>query len=168
MVPGPTERLRFREYRDDDAARVVEQFSDEQAQRFFSDFNTEDMGSRWVARMRERQREHGHSLWVLEALDDGRYLGDCGVLLQDVEGEAVLEVGYHLRAAERGRGFAIEAARHCLALAFDELGAQEVGSLVHPDNEPSARVAGRLHRRERRVQWRTGDYRLFYTLSSAR
>ena len=161
--PAPTQRLRFREMREDDAAFVLDMFSDEQAQRFYGDISSLEIAGRWTAFMRKRQREHGHSLWMLEALDDGRRVGDCGLLLQEVEGEPLLEVGYHLHARERGQGFASEAARACLAHAFAETEAPFVGSLVHPDNGPSARVAARVHASERRVEWRGGPYRLFFT-----
>jgi RimJ/RimL family protein N-acetyltransferase len=164
MLPGPTARLRFREYREDDAAQVFEMFADEDAQRFFSTVDSLEAAGRWAAWMQQRSRDHGHSLWVLESLEDGRFIGDTGVLLQEVEGKPLLEVGYHLPARERGKGHALEAARACLSFAFDELGAEEVGSLVHPDNEASVRVASRLHASERNVRWRDSSYRLFFTL----
>jgi len=162
-LPPPTTRLRFREWRDDDAASVLEQFSDEQAKRFYGHVASPESAATWVRRMQERQAEDGHCFWVLESLDDARYLGDCGLLFQEVEGEPLLEIGYHLTAAERGQGFAGEAARACLDHAFEEMGAEIVGSLVHPDNGPSARVASRLHAEERRVTWRDETYRLFFT-----
>jgi RimJ/RimL family protein N-acetyltransferase len=166
VLPAATERLRFRLWRDEDAEHVLRQFCDPLARRFYADVSTPEAAARWVAWMQARQAADGHSLWVLEALDDGRYLGDCGVLLQEVEGRPLHEVGYHLTAAERGLGFATEAARACLAFALERLGIPVVGSLVHPDNAASARVAARVHAAERAVRWRGQAYRLFFTRAS--
>lgn len=79
--------------------------------------------------------------------DRGRhsFLGDCGLTYQKVEGELMLEVGYHLQAQHRGEGFATEAAGACLDFAFHTLGVNHVCSIVDPDNAPSIRVASRLH-----------------------
>jgi len=62
---------------------------------------------------------------------------------QEVEGESMLEVGYHLRRDRWGHGFATEAARACMDYAFRALLAEKVVSLIRPENLPSRRVAER-------------------------
>ena len=64
-LPEPTPRLRFREMREEDAAFVLDMFSDEQAQRFHADISSLEIAGRWTAFMMKRQREQGHSLWML-------------------------------------------------------------------------------------------------------
>ena len=53
-----------------------------------------------------------------------------------------------------GRGYATEAGAASLGHAFGALGCQRVVSIVHPENEPSLRVAARLSLAPwREVEW---------------
>ena len=70
---------------------------------------------------------------VIEDKEVGTFLGDCG-LIQQVEGEEVLEVGYHLQDRHRGQGYATDAGRACLTHAFGVLETVSVCSIVDPDN----------------------------------
>lgn len=85
----------------------------------------------------------GHALWVVEQLRDGAFVGLCGLLRQQLEGVAELEVGYHLLPEYRGRGLASEAARGVMAYAFERLGADRIISIILPDNAASIGVARR-------------------------
>ncbi len=60
-----------------------------------------------------------------------------------MEGEPALEVGYHFSRDHWGHGYATEAARACMGLAFHAFGAGKVISLIRPENLPSRRVAER-------------------------
>jgi RimJ/RimL family protein N-acetyltransferase len=53
------------------------------------------------------------------------------------------EIGWHLHPMHWGRGYATEAAAGTLRRAF-AAGVSEVIALIHPENEPSKRVAARL------------------------
>jgi RimJ/RimL family protein N-acetyltransferase len=86
---------------------------------------------------------HGHALWAMETRAEGAFAGLCGLLVQEVEGETELEVGYHLAPAWRGRGLATEAARATMRYAFDRLGAERIVSIILPDNAASIAVARR-------------------------
>lgn len=86
--------------------------------------------------------------------EDGRFVGDCGLTWQEVEGRDELEIGYHVRVAGRGKGFAAEAAEACLDHGFAVLGAAHVCSIVLPDNTASCAVARRIH-----AHWRGFDKR---------
>lgn len=149
-LPGPTERLRFRAFTRADGALVEAMFADDEARRFFPDV----VSDAWITRQLERYAEDGHGFWVLERLADGRAIGDCGVTWQRAGDERVLEVGYHLAAAARGRGFATDAARACLDHAFRIRGTPFVASLIDVENLASQAVARRIHagRRESPVE----------------
>jgi [ribosomal protein S5]-alanine N-acetyltransferase len=144
-LPGPTERIRFRKYRTDDAAAVSEMFADQRARRFYPDMCKPDGVEEWIRWNLDSYVEHGFGLWVIEHRDEGWFLGDCGLTYQLVEGDRLLELGYHLQHQHRGVGYATEAGRACLAFAFDELAAPLVCSVVDPKNTSSIRVASLLH-----------------------
>ena len=68
-------------------------------------------------------------------------VGQAGLLVQEVEGEQVLEVGYHVLPQHRMKGYAIEAARACRDHAFEQGFADALVSIIHTENVPSMRVA---------------------------
>lgn len=41
----------------------------------------------------------------------GAFVGDCGLTMQEVEGEWLVEVGWHVRSDMRRQGYAAEAGR---------------------------------------------------------
>ncbi len=98
---------------------------------------------RLLRRCIEDYARYGHALWVVVTKADGAFAGLCGLLVQEVEGETELEVGYHLAPACRGRGLASEASRAVMDYAFDVLGAERIISIIRPDNTASIAVARR-------------------------
>ncbi len=80
----------------------------------------------------------------MDLASSGTFIGDCGLTYQHVDGETVLEVGYHLLPEYQGKGYATEAARACLELAFDAMAATHVTAIINRMNIPSRRVAERL------------------------
>lgn len=144
-IPGPTDRLRFREYTPEDLDLVSDLFSDGQVRRFYPTMDDEDRHRSWIEWNLANYRDHGFGLWVIELLDGAVTLGDCGLTFQDVAGNEMLEVGYHLVEEHRGRGYATEAAAACLDHAFEVVEVETVCSVVDPLNEPSISVAARIH-----------------------
>ena len=56
---------------------------------------------RWIDTNLERYAAEGYGLWVVE--HGGEPLGDCGIVLREVEGEPEVEVGLPPRAAPLGQ-----------------------------------------------------------------
>jgi RimJ/RimL family protein N-acetyltransferase len=63
------------------------------------------------------------------------------------EGWLDFEIGWTLRTASWGRGYATEAAARSIEHAFTDLNRTHVISLIHPENARSIRVAERLGER---------------------
>jgi RimJ/RimL family protein N-acetyltransferase len=137
--------------------------ADDYARRFYPPRPGEDLAARWVAWNLRNYRRHGFGLWVVEAVAGGEFLGDCGLTLQRVESEEMMELGYHLVAGHRGNGYATEAGAACLSFAFSVLEAPVVCSIVAAGNPASIAVAGRLHRHERELDDEGGPRLLFWT-----
>ena len=148
-IPETTDRIRFRPYRRDDARFVSNMFRDAQAGRFYPGMSDPEKADGWIEWIMDSYITHGFWLWVIEHRDQGWFLGDCGLSYQLVEGRRWLEVGYHLSAQFRGKGYATEAARACVTHAFSQVAAQRVCSIVDPTNTPSSRVASRIHNSSR-------------------
>ena len=138
-----TERLSLRRFRRDDVDAIFAIIGDDVAMQYYpKTFNRSDAVN-WIERNLRRYREHGYGLFAVTLKGSDDVIGDCGVIKQDVEGETRLEVGYHFRRDQWGHGYATEAARACMGLAFHAFSADKVISLIRPENVPSRRVAER-------------------------
>ncbi len=105
-------------------------------------FSRED-ALRWVTKTQERYRTDGFGLFAVVLKATGEVIGNCGLMRQDVEGESLVEVGYHFRRDHWGHGYATEAARACMDYAFERLNVEKIISLILAENLPSRRVAER-------------------------
>jgi RimJ/RimL family protein N-acetyltransferase len=138
-----TDRLFLREFAPADLAALFRVLCDRETMRFYPMTLDESAAEEWIARNQQRYATQGHGLWAMDLKSTGEMIGDCGITLQDVDGESLLEIGYHLRRDMWGQGFATEAARACRDYGFAELHAEFLVSLVRPENVPSCRVAER-------------------------
>lgn len=80
----------------------------------------------------------GLGTWRATRRDDGDFVG--WFALKYVPGTAEIEVGYRLRYAAWGRGYATEGARELVRYGFDDLGLHRIIGISHPDNAASQRV----------------------------
>lgn len=97
----------------------------------------------WLDRQLARYRDDGFGLWAAVLKESGRFVGQCGLTVQDCDGVPVVEVGYLFERVYWHRGLATEAAVACRDYAFDVLGADEVFSIIRDTNEASQAVARR-------------------------
>ena len=138
-----TERLALREFTLDDVDAVFAIIGDAETMKYYPRRFSRDDAVDWVRKILERYRGDGFSLYAVTLQGSRDVIGDCGLMRQEVEGDSLIEVGYHFRRDCWGRGYATEAAKHCMAYAFRHLGAPKVVSLIRPQNVPSRRVAER-------------------------
>lgn len=90
----------------------------------------------------DMQRRLGHSLYLVERKDDGAPLGLCGLIKRDsLPG---VDIGYALRPAYWGHGYAFEAASAVLAHARDTLRLPALLGITGPDNVASNALLRKL------------------------
>src|SRR5277367_4674131 len=92
-----TARLRLREFTAPDAGMLALVLSDPETMRYYPAPYDRDGVERWIERNRKRYREDGVGLWAMELIQTAELIGDCGIAVQEVEGERMYEIGYHLR-----------------------------------------------------------------------
>ncbi len=151
-----TTRLRFRKLTQSDLTALLEFFNDSEATRFlFTDKEPEPYAKDWLARQIRRYNSAGNGLMAIELKDTSELIGQCGLLLQFVDGIPKIEIGYHFIPRFWGKGFATEAAIACRDFAFENEMAETLISLIHPDNVRSQAVATRNGMTEwKRTIWR--------------
>lgn len=84
----------------------------------------------------------GHGFWAAEEKSTGKFVGRIG--LNYPETWPGREVAYAVAREHWGKGYATEGAAAARDYAFENLGWDEVVSIIHPDNGRSLAVAERL------------------------
>jgi RimJ/RimL family protein N-acetyltransferase len=110
----------------DDMASML---GDPKVMEFYPVPKDRDEAAAWIGWNVRNYAEHGFGLWIVET-HDGEFIGDSGLTWQTVNGVPLLEVGYHVRTAAQGKGFATEAALACRDHAR-RLGMRQDPSLRH-------------------------------------
>lgn len=98
---------------------------------------------------------------VVVRRDTDELIGDVVLFWHSVSDQHA-EIGYVVHPDHQGRGYAVEAARATLALAFDGLGAHRVTARLDERNVVSAAVAERLGMRHEATfvegEWFKGEW----------
>jgi ribosomal-protein-alanine N-acetyltransferase len=139
-----SQRLIFRHLQPGDAVIWEAFLSNAEAVKFFPPgLNVTQSAVEWIERQLKRYKADGFGLNALIEKVSGAFIGQCGLLRQEVDGIQELEIGYHLLPRFWKKGFAAEAANSCRTFAFENRMAASVISIIDPQNLASQRVAVR-------------------------
>jgi len=139
-----TERLILRRMTEDDAGKLMEIFSDPVAMKYYPSTKNEDETMEWINWTLKNYDEYGVGLWIVEDKGTGEFLGQCGIVPQEVDGIMEMEIGYLFARRVWGKGYATEAALACKNYGFEQLKLSRIISLPDVNNVPSAKVAERI------------------------
>lgn len=142
MPTVETERLVLRMFRDSDTDAYAEMVADPEVMRFLGKPVSRMEAWRNMAMIVGHWHLRGYGMWAVEERASGELVGRVGCWRP--EGWPGIEVGWTLRRAYWGRGYATEAARASLEYGFEELKQTRIISLIAPENIASIRVAERL------------------------
>jgi RimJ/RimL family protein N-acetyltransferase len=145
-----TERLRLRQWRDEDLAPFAALGADPEVMRHFPACLSREESDAVVARARAGIDRRGWGFWAVERRADGAFLGMAGVTVvpENMPFYPVIEVGWRFARHAWGQGYATEAARAALRVAFDVLDFPQVVAFTAVANQRSAAVMQRLGMRE--------------------
>lgn len=139
-----TERLIFKLLTDEYFEEWVELFKEENVASFLGldpGLSPQELCSLWFKKSYHRYQNDLGCMNVLVHKKTGQLIGQCGILVQEVEGEERIEIGYGILPKHWSQGYAAEAAIECKELAFARNYASSLISVVHVDNIGSAKVA---------------------------
>ena len=139
-----TERLVFRLLKPDDFDDWLPLFKNRDASKFVGLDKIHTPKKRcdaWFERVFDRYENDLGGMNVLVDKKLNCMIGQCGLLVQQVDGKEELEVGYSILPAFWNKGYATEAAIRCKEAAFLNDYAQSLVSIMHVENNKSKKVA---------------------------
>src|SRR5436189_6260566 len=90
-----TQRLKLREFSQDDLEDLARMVADEDQMRFYPRQKTRDEASAWISRNLSLYEEYGFGFWFIESLPTSGFLGYCGIRPLTLEGASQIEIGWH-------------------------------------------------------------------------
>lgn len=136
-----TERLSLREMTDEDFKDLCEILQDAETMHAYEHAFSDEESWDWLHRQQARYKKDGFGLWAVISKETGEFVGQCGLTMQDAEGEQVPEIGYLFKRKHWHKGYATEAAAGCKAYAFGVLGLDRIYSIIRDNNTASQNVA---------------------------
>ena len=113
-----TERLFLREMTPDDFESLYNVLADTNIMQHYPYVFDDARVQSWIERNMKRYETDGFGLWAVCLKSTGEMIGDCGLTLQNIDGQMLPEIGYHIRADQQKKGYAKEAAAAVRDWAF--------------------------------------------------
>lgn len=144
LLNQETKRLHFRPLEKEDFKAWFPFFEDKVILTYFgidTSLSQQKLCENWFAKVFHRYENNLGGMNAMILKETGALVGQCGLLIQTVQGKERLEVGYSLLTQYRGLGLGTEAAIKCKEFAFENSIADALMSMVHVDNISSENVA---------------------------
>ena len=146
IIELKTGRLRLRQWKQEDYPAFAKLNADPEVMKYYPEMLNEkdsnDMAQRFEALLAYR----GWGFWVVEKLDEKKFMGFVGLHepTYDLPVTPCVEIGWRLAREYWGQGYASEAAKASLEVAFKKLDLPEVYSFTSVLNKKSQAVMEKL------------------------
>ena len=134
-------RLKLREYTQQDFADLYQILSDPITMSHYPAPYDYKMTQRWIDWNLDNYQRYGFGLWAIELKENGIFIGDCGITMQNIDGELLPEIGYHINKDYWRQGFGKEAAKAVLDWGFSNTGFNCLYSYMTKSNVASYSTA---------------------------
>ena len=139
-----TNRLILRELTDEDFDALFEILSDSEVMKYYPKPFDADRVNGWIKWNQENYKNYGFGLWAVCLKDSGKLIGDCGITIQNIDGELLPEIGYHIHKDFWRQGFATEAAATVRDWAFENTKYDYLYSYMKYSNVPSCKTSQKI------------------------
>lgn len=138
-----TERLLFRKLERSDFDTWLAFHEDKRAAKFWEGLPEDPRTAceHWFDRAFHRFENKLGGMNVLVDKKSREFIGQCGLLVQHVDGIEELEIGYSMLPRFWRQGYATEAAKKCKSYAIENNFAKTLISIIHVNNIASQKVA---------------------------
>lgn len=136
-----TEHLLIKEYTLEDFDAQFEILSDAETMQHYPKPYDEQMTQRWIEKNIQSYKKYGFGIWAVTVKETGKFIGDCGLTIQEIDGEMLPEIGYHIHKEYWRQGLGSEAARAVRDWAFENTKYDCLYSYMKYTNAASCAVA---------------------------
>jgi len=100
----------------------------------------------FLERVDKHFKEHGYCWFAVDTIDNKEFIGFIGFAWNTMEADFTpcAEIGWRLKKAAWGKGYATEGAKRCLTYGFGELQFKEIYSFTAIINNRSERVMQKI------------------------
>ncbi len=109
-----TDRLILKELTMSDIDDLHEILSDPESMQHYPKPFDMDKTKSWIAWNIENYATYRFGLWAVILKSDNKFIGDCGITMQSINGCMEPEIGYHISKRYTNKGYATEAAQACI------------------------------------------------------
>lgn len=143
LIGEETERILFRKLQPSDFDLWLPFHRDPNSTKHWSEepLGAQQACQRWFNKVFYRYENQIGGLNALIHKTTGELIGQCGLLIQNVDGVQEMEIGYSMLPLHRNKGYASEASKKCKSFAFGNELVKSLISIIHIDNLASQKVA---------------------------
>lgn len=141
MKTMESERIQFRKITEDDLDHLAALYADPDVMRYYPRTRTREETRESIQTYQKQYASEPVSLMAAIHKRENKFIGRCGIMLQDIEGEVLPEVGYMLDKFFWRGGLGTEAAILFRDFGFREMDYPKMISIIHPLNLASQGVA---------------------------
>ncbi len=141
-----SERLGFRNWQEADKVAFSKMNADPAVMEYFPTTKTKEESDKLVDRLNDHFLEKGLTFYAVDQLKNGEFVGFIGLIHSAMETDFTpcVEIGWRLKKAAWGKGYATEGAIRCLEYGFNDLDLKEIYSFTPLPNKRSERVMQKI------------------------
>jgi len=136
-----SDRIRFRKITEDDLDDLAALYADPDVMRYYPRTRSREETQECIKTYQKKYESETVCLMAAIHKRENKFIGRCGIMLQEIEGEIFPEVGYMLDKFFWRGGLGSEAAIAFRDFGFRELKYPKIISIIHPLNLASQGVA---------------------------
>lgn len=141
-----SERLGFRNWRNEDLEEFVKLNSDEAVMEHFPKTLSQKEVEELIDKLRSHFAKNGFTYYAVEILERKEFIGMIGLAFQEYKTKftPAIDIGWRLKRTAWGKGYATEGAKRCIEYAFSELGITKIISVCTIKNNKSENVMKKI------------------------
>jgi RimJ/RimL family protein N-acetyltransferase len=141
-----SERLGFRNWISSDLSALAAMNADPAVMEHFPTTLNINENKAFLERLQNHYEKNSYTYFATEILTTGEFIGFIGLAYQDYKTPftPATDIGWRLKKAAWGKGYATEGAKKCLEFAFLELGIHKIVSTCTINNNKSEKVMQKI------------------------
>lgn len=145
-----SQRLGFRNWRDDDLPELAAINIDPLAMEFFQDVMTLEQSESFLKRMQNEYEERGYCYFAVDVLETKELIGMIGMSHKTFEADFTpcIDIGWRLARDHWNKGYATEGAKRCLEYGLNDLKMDSILCIASQANVKSVGIMKKIGLRD--------------------